>query len=170
MADTVKFIDTSHECKQMMVKLSKGALRDAGKVITKILRDTVPVRTGNFKKSIKAWAKIDYKTGQPYLEVGYLNRKQMLKRGVKFFVNPVWFELGVKPHTIKSDKKVLYYKSNFGKMVQHPGMSGKNFLRNSVMNNIEKIKSAQQDKLGQLTNMMISKGAKIDIGGDEEIE
>lgn len=165
-----KFIDTSHECKQMMIKLSKGALKDAGKIVTKILKDTVPVRTGNFKKSIKAWVKIDYKTGQPYLQVGYLNRKQMLKRGVKFFVNPAWFEFGVRSHTIKSEKKVLYHKNNFGKMIQHPGMSGRNFLKNTVMNNIDEIKSAQKEKLGRLTDILIEQGVSVDLGGDEEID
>ncbi len=173
-----KFIDTSHECKQLMVKLSKDALKESGKVITNILKQTVPVKTGNFRKSIKAWVKIDYKTGQPYMEVGYLNRTQMKKRGVKFFVNPAWFEFGTKPHTImtkefKTTGKSSYqleYKQKFGVMVEHPGMSSKNFLRNSVMSNIAEIQKAQKENLGQLTDIMIQQGANIDIGDDEEID
>lgn len=162
----------------MLVKLSKEALKLSGKEITNILKETVPVRTGNFKKSIKAWAKIDYKTGQPYLEVGYLNKKEMKKRGVKYFVNPAWFEFGTKPHTImtKEFKKTgkssyqLKYKQKFGVVVKHPGIIGKNFLRNTVMNNIERIQSVQKDKLKQITDIMINKGAKFDILEDEEID
>lgn len=174
----VEFIDTSQECKKMMVKLSKGALRDAGRVVTKTLRKTVPVRTGGLKKSIKAWVKINYKTGQPYMDIGYLNRKQMKKRGVRYFVNPAWFEFGTKPHTImtkeyKNTGKSSYqlqHNKKYGIIVKHPGMQNKNFLRNTVMNNIDQIKKAQQEKLGQLTKMMIQKGANIDIGGAEEID
>ena len=168
----IQFIDTSAECKKMMVKLSKDALRNSGKVITKILRSTVPVRTGGLKKSITAWAKIDRKTGQPLLEVGYRTRAQMRKRGFAFFVNPTWFEFGTKPHSIhvKNAKSLTDGKSKFGLHVENPGMSSKNFLRNTVYQNIDKIRAAQEEKLGELTNLMIKEGAKIDLGGDEEVE
>ncbi len=179
MNNETKFIDTSHECKKLMVKLSKEALKDGGKVITKILRDTVPVRTGGLKKSIRAWAKINYKTGQPYMEVGYLNRAQMKKKGFKYMVNPIWFEFGTKPHKImtnqlKNNKPTTYMlsntKVNFGYTVKHPGMVNKNFLRNTVMNNIDAINKAQKEKLSQLTDIIIQQGASIDLGKDEEIE
>lgn len=179
MNNEVKFIDTSHECKQLMVKLSKEALKNSGKIITKILRDTVPVRTGSLKKSIRAWAKLDYKTGQPYMEVGYLTRLQMKKKGFKYMVNPAWFEFGTKSHTImtnqlKNGKPTTYKlsdtKRDFGFIVNHPGMSSKNFLRNTVFNNITEIQKAQSENLGQLTELMIQQGANIDIGDDEEIE
>ena len=100
----VKFIDTSKEVKDQMKFLSKQALKSAGKVITEILKNKVPVKSGGLRKSVKAWVKIDYKTGQPSLEVGYLNRTQMKKRGVKFFVNPTWFEFGTNPHGIETKK------------------------------------------------------------------
>ena len=67
----IKFIDTSQDAIKEMTNLSKQALKAGGKVITKILRDSVPVRTGGLKKAITAWAKIDRKTGRPYMEVGY---------------------------------------------------------------------------------------------------
>ena len=101
----------------------------------------------------------------------------MQKRGVKFFVNPSWFEFGTKPHTImtkefKNTGKSSYqleYKQKFGVIVKHPGMSGKNFLRNTVMNNIDRIQAVQKDKLKEITTITINKGAKIDIREDEEI-
>lgn len=177
---SIEFIDTSHEVKQEMVRLSKAALKDAGKVITNILKESVNVRTGYLKKSIVAWAKIDYKTGQPYLEVGYRTRSQMKKKyGIKYFVNPCWFEFGTKPHQImtkalaktgKSIYELHDHKNKYGVSVAHPGMTQKNFLRNSVMNHINEIQEAQKEKLGQLTELMIKQGAAIDLGEDEEID
>ncbi len=45
-----KFIDTSKEVKSQMQDLSKKALRGAGKVIRKVLRNNVPKNKGNFKR------------------------------------------------------------------------------------------------------------------------
>jgi len=175
---SVEFIDTSQESIKMMQKLSKQALKDGGKVVTQILRETVPERTGSLKKAIVAWAKIDRKTGQPYMDIGYRSRTQMRKRGFKFIVNPTWFEFGVKPHVImtKEYKETghssyqLEYKQKFGVIVQHPGMPAKNFLRNTVYNNVNEIRAAQTNSLAQLNNIQIIKGMSIDLGEDEEIE
>ena len=49
-------------------------------------------------------------------------------------------------------------------------MGSRNLLRNTVMNNIDEIQNAQQEHLGQLTDLMIEQGARIDVGGDEEID
>ena len=182
MSDTTKveFIDTSKECYKEMVNLSKQALKAGGKVVTKILRENVSVRTGGLKKSITAWAKIDRKTGTPYMEIGYRSKAQMRKRGIKYFVNPAWFEFGTKPHEIMTKSMKKFGKSSykltngengtqFGVIVQHPGMSNKNFLRNTVYDNIEKIREAQEEYLGQLTDLMISQGVTINEE-DEEID
>lgn len=165
----------------MMKKLSKDALKDGGKVVTKVLKEKLPVKRGYFQKAVKAWAKIDFKTGQPYLEVGYLTRSQMRKKyGIKYFVNPTWFEFGTKSHTIqtlqlKNGSKYLSYelrdnKTKYGYQIQHPGMSSKNFLRNTAYENINEINEAIQNKLQELENYTLEQGMKIDLGGDEEIE
>ena len=177
---TVQFIDTSKECISYMKKLSKDALKSGGKVVTKVLQEKLPVRRGFFKKSIKAWAKVDYKTGQPYLEIGYLNRSQMRKRfGVKYFVNPTWFECSAKPHTIqtiqfKSGGKLTYElhdnRTKYGYIVKHPGMTHRNYLRNTVYENIDEINNAMKEKLKELENYQIQQGVFADIGGDEEID
>lgn len=176
----VKFIDTSEEVIQLMTKLSKQALKAGGKVVTKILKQNINVRTGGLKKSIVAWAKIDKQTGQPYLDIGYRSRAQMRKRGVKFFVNPAWFEFGIKPHTIMTkqlanDGKSSYVLNNgiqkFGVIVKHPGMQSKNFLRNTVYNNISEIQKAEEEYLGQLTEIIIEQGKNYRVQeGDVEIE
>lgn len=175
----VKFIDTSKESKNMMIKLAKDGLKAGAKVVTKIVREKINQRTGGLRKAITAWAKIDKETGQPYLDIGYRNRAQMKKRGIKYVVNPCWIEFGVKPHVImtksfkNTGKSAYQLEGNGGKYgvkVQHPGLSGKNLLRNTVYENIEQIQKAEEDYLKQLTDLMIEQGAKIDIGGDEEIE
>ena len=177
--DSFEFVDTSKECMDMMKKLSKQALKDGGKIVTKIMRNSVPVRTGGLKKSITAWAKIDKKTGQPYLEIGYRSKEQIKKRGVKYWVNPTWLEFGVKPHTImtkayKNSGSSSYQLEGegrkFGVIVKHPGVASKNLLRNTVMNNIQEIVNAQQTRLAELNDMLIEKGMKINLGGDEEID
>ena len=176
----IEFIDTSQECIAMMKKLSKDALKQGGKVVTDILKEKIPVKRGYFKKAVKAWAKIDYKTGQPYLEVGYLTRTQMRKKyGIKYFVNPTWFEFGTKPHQIqttqfKNGSKLTYElhdnHTKYGYSVQHPGMSNRNYLRNTAYENINKIQSAIQEGLGKLEEYTLTQGMNIDLGGDEEID
>lgn len=175
----IQFTDTSKECIKMMQKLSKDALKKAGKVVTTKLKDKMPVKTGGLKKSIVAWAIVDRQTGIPSLQVGYRSRKQMAKRGVKYFVNPWWFEFGTRPHRINvkkfNDKGFAMYKlsngyQDFGFSVQHPGMSNKNFLRNTVYDNIEEINSVLQVELKKLEEYQIEQGMNINIGEDEEID
>ena len=175
----VEFVDTSKECIDMMKKLSKQGLKASGKIITKTLKEKIPVRTGGLKKSIVAWAKIDKNTGIPYMEVGYRSRQQMRKRGVKYFVNPWWFEFGTKPHVImteelknkgKSSYELHDHQKSYGLIVNHHGMTNKNFLRNTVMENIDESQKAHEDAFKELSDMMIQAGAKIDLGEDEEIE
>lgn len=175
----VEFTDTSKECILMMTKLSKKALRKGGKIVTKVLKDKIPVKTGRLKKSIVAKAEIDKKTGQPYINVGYRSKAEMKKKGVKFFANPTWFEFGTKAHLvmtkqIKEGNKATYKlsdgKEDFGYVVQHPGMRNKNFLRTTVYDNIEEIHQAVQEGLRELEDYVITKGMNIDLGGDEEIE
>ena len=176
----VEFIDTSQECIKMMTKLSKDALKEGGKVVTNILKKEIPVKRGYLQKAVTAWAKIDFKTGQPYLEVGYLSRSRMRKKyGIKYFVNPTWFEFGTKPHQIqtkqsKSGGRLSYElhdnRTKYGYSVQHPGMKSKNFLRNTAYENITEIQNAIQEELGKLEEYTISQGMNIDLGGDEEID
>lgn len=180
-ASKVEFIDTSKECVDMMKKLTKEAMKQGGKIVIDILKEKMPVRTGVYKKSAKAWAKIDYKTGQPYLEVGYLSRSQMKKKyGIKYFVNPTWFEFGTKPHTIMTKQlqkgaKSLTYElegngHKYGYQVQHPGMSSKNLLRNTAYENVNKIQDTIQEGLVKLKDYTLTQGMQIDLGGDEEID
>ena len=181
--NSVKFVDTSKECIDLMKKYAKEGLKASGKVITKILKNDIKsnhYKTGGLYKSIVAWAKINYKTGQPYMEVGYRSRAQMKKRGVKYYVNPWWFETGIKPHTIATKQFVDTGKTSyelhdnrgvkFGIIVRHPGRTGKNLLRNTVYNNVKEIRQAQIESLKKIDDIKVEKGLFIDLGGDEKID
>lgn len=181
--NSVRFVDTSKECIDLMKKYAKEGLKASGKVITKILKNDIKsnhYKTGGLYKSIVAWAKINYKTGQPYMEVGYRSRAQMKKRGVKYYVNPWWFETGIKPHTIATKQFVDTGKTSyelhdnrgvkFGIIVRHPGRTGKNLLRNTVYNNVKEIRQAQIESLKKIDDIKVEKGLFIDLGGDEEID
>ena len=97
----------------------------------------------------------------------------------KYFVNPSWFEFGTKPHPIqtkqlKKGEKTTYqlhdHRRKYGYSVEHPGMSHRNYLRNTAYENIDKIQSAIQEGLCKLEDYTITQGMKIDLGGDEEID
>jgi hypothetical protein len=94
--------------------------------------------------------------------------------------NPAWLEFGVKPHEIgagvlssrgrvrlKTGKQMLTDGvHDFGKKVTHPGYSGKNTLRNTVMANIEEITKAQEKTLALLSQEL----EKIEVEEVEEEE
>lgn len=177
----IEFIDTSQECIKMMKKLSRQGLMKVGKLVTEKLQEKLPVKRGFFKMAVKARVAFDKETGTPHLEVGYLNRKQTRKKyGLKFFVNATWFEFGTKPHPIqtKEYKEHKLFKTyelegngqKYGYRVQHPGMSSKNFLRNTVYENIDEIATELQNGLNKLEQYTLEQGMNIDIGGDEEID
>lgn len=179
----IEFIDTSQECIGLMTKYAKEGLKAGGKIVTKILKEDLKTNhhhTGGLAKAVVAWAKIDNKTGQPYMQVGYRSRSQMKKRGIKYFVNPYWLEFGVTPHQVstkqfKKTGKSTYMLHNhlgqkFGFIANHPGVTNKNLLRNTVYNNIKEIREAQVESLGKITELQITKGLIVDSGGDEEID
>lgn len=175
-----KFEDTSKEVIDELKNLSKKALRASAKIVTKQIRAKVPKRSGAFRKSIASWSRIDRATGQPILDIGYLSRKQTAKKyGIKYFANPAWFEFGTKSHSIVSGirrgtptgKRALSdHRSIYGGAVINKGMGSKNFLRNTVFENISAIHNAQQEYLKQITTIAIKQGYSIPDLYDEEVD
>lgn len=179
----VEFVDTSKECINTMTKYAKSGLRAGGKIVTKIIKDDIKnnhYKTGGLYKSVAAVATMDKKTGQPYLKIGYLSKKDMLKKGIKYYVNPYWFEYGIKAHQIQTKALTKYGKSTYelqnykgqkyGVIVQHPGQNGNNFLRNTVYEHIEEIRNAENEWLEKITELKIEKGLYVDLEGEEEVE
>ena len=167
----VVFVDTSPEVKKTMIGLAKSALRASGKVIRKHIRDDVPLRTKHIKNHIASWVFVDYKTGQPQMQVGFYGWQKVRKRGKQpSHSSPWWIERGTKPHMILSKGKPLYDKSTgsyYGYNVDHPGQKATNVLRNSVYNNIAEIRAAQEEFLSLLSEE-IEKAAGKALDGEAE--
>lgn len=171
MSNNVKFINTSSEVKKTMVKLSKSALRAAAKVAGKAIRENTEKYTGRLAKQVGYWARIDRRTGQPELQIGYYSKSQARKKGKSpSHANPAWQEFGTKAHviSIKKANTMSDGKINYGKTVTHPGTRGQSILRDSVFNNISAIQNAQKEYLSALNKEIKAAGGKI--VESEEIE
>lgn len=167
----VIFVNTSPEVKKTMVGLAKAALRASGKVIRKHVRDDVPMRTKRIKNHIASWVLIDRDTGQPKMQIGFYGwQKVKQRRKQPSHSSPWWIEQGTKPHMILAKGKPLFDKSKgikYGYEVSHPGQQATNVLRNSVYNNIEEIRAAQEEYL-KLLNEEIEKAAGRALDGEAE--
>ena len=169
----VTFIDTSTETKALLAKLAKSALRESGKVVRKTLRDTVPVRSKRFKNHIASWVFIDKRTGQPQMQIGFYGWQRVRKRGkLPSHASPHWIEEGTRPHdiTARRAKTMMYGEDVYGHKVNHPGQRATHVLRNSVYNNIDAIRGAQEQFLAELNKTLEAAGAKVYTGEEEESE
>ena len=168
----VQFIDTSKEVKQVLQGLSKTALRAGGKVAMKAFRGKIPVRSKRIKNHVGTWVFINKSTGQPELQIGYASRQRVINKYHKkaSSASPNWVERGVKPHIIKvKNKKMMAYNDvKYMRIVHHPGFKGTNVLKNSVYENIDAIRKAQEEYLKQLNEELAKAGAKVENW--EEIE
>ena len=169
--ENVVFVNSSPEVIKAMQGLSRTALRSSGKVVRRILRERVPVRSKRFKNHIASWALIDRKTGQPKLQVGFYSWQKVRKRGKKpSNANPHWIEFGTNPHTIAARRaRVMKYEHIYGTLVAHPGTRDRHVLRNAVFENIAEIRKAQEDYLKELNNSIErAKGRIVDSEEPED--
>lgn len=169
----ITFVDKSSDVKKAIVGLSKTALRASGKVIRKHLRENIPLRSKRFKNHIGTWVMINYATGQPTLQVGFYSWQRVKKKGkLPSNANPWWVERGVRPHIMPSGKNaghfMRYDDMIFGYKVNHPGQRATNVLRNTVQDNIQEIRAAQEEYLKEITNTLEAAGLKIDKGNEFE--
>ena len=165
----VVFVDKSGECKEVLTQLSKTALRASGKVVRKILRENVPKRTGRFKNHIGTWAFIDKQTGQPTLQVGFYGWQSVKKHHKEpSHLSPWWVEYGTKPHEVKvKNAKVMAYEDNvYGKTVMLKGRPAQHVLRNTVYDNVDKIRAVQVEYLKEMNKALEQAGAKCYFGED----
>lgn len=174
--NTVVFINTSKEVKKAMEGLAKSALRASGKVIRKKLRENVPLRTKNFKNHIGTWVFIGRENGVPQMQVGFYGWQRVKKRGkMPSQASPYWVEFGTTPHIIPGGKDgwvpghFMHYEDMiFGFKVNHPGTRATNVLRDTVYNNMDEIRAAQEEYLAELNKAIESAQQKIENG--EEFE
>lgn len=167
----IVFEDYSQDVIKTMQGLSKSALRESGKVVRKILRKNIPVRSKRLKNHIASWAFVERRTGQPQLQIGYYSWQRVRKRNKEpSHASPSWVEFGTSPHVISAKKaKAMAYAENFyGSKVHHGGQRATHVLRNSVYDNIKEIKAAQAQYLAELSGAIERAKGKID--GREDVE
>lgn len=172
---SITFIDTSKEAKETMANLSKTALRASAKVIRKKIRETIAstglVHSNRFKNHIGTRAFVDKTTGQPQLQVGFYSHAKVMAKGKKASrASPHWIEFGTKSHKIdaKNGHYMAYEDNVYGFHVQHPGQKATHLLRDTVQNNIEEIRAAQEQYLAELNKTLEEAGAKVYAGEEEE--
>lgn len=169
----VTMIDVSPEVKKTLVNLSKTALRASAEVIRKKLRENVPTRSKRFKNHIGSWAMINYRTGQPTLQIGFYSWQKVKKKGKQpSSASPHWIEFGVKAHDIPKangkGKFMAYEDTVFGFRVKHPGTAATHILRNTVQNNIAEIRAAQAEYLAEISKTLEQAKAKCYNGNDTD--
>lgn len=156
--------------------MSKTALRASGKVIRKHLRENIPVRSKRFKNHIGTWAMINYSTGQPTLQVGFYSWQKVKSKGkLPSHASPHWVEFGTNAHIMPGKKGnwepghfMRYEDMVFGFKVNHPGTRATNVLRDTVQNNIDEIRKAQEEYLKEISKTLEEAGMKIDQGDEFE--
>lgn len=167
----IKFIDVSPEVISTLKELSKSALGAAGAVIRKHLREDLPVRSNRLKNHIGTWKRIDKKTKQMRLEIGFYSWQTVKKKGkLPSHASPHWVEFGTKAHQIQPrNAKVLSYNDvMYGQKVQHPGQRATHILRNTVYNNISEIRAAQEQYLKEMSKTLEQARLKIDDLPEQE--
>ncbi len=170
----VVFVNTSKEVKRAMENLSKKALRKSGKVVREILKNNVPIRSERIKNHIQTSAKIN-RDGVPQLKVGFWSWQRVKKSGkLPSHASPHWIEFGTSPHVIKiKDAGAMGYRAGnddyfFGKSVIHQGTKATHVLRNTVYDNINEIRAAQEELLKELTAMSDAAVAEMEAEPDDE--
>jgi hypothetical protein len=159
----VVWVDNSKQTIDLMRKLSRQALNASGRVVKKHLKENIPVRTKHFENHVGSWALIEKKTGVPQLRIGFYGWQKVKNRkpphNLYSHSSPWWIEFGTKPHIIRAKHftkyglQIMIDKSKgtkYGYEVNHPGQRATNVLRNTVYNNINEIKTAQEKYLSEL--------------------
>jgi hypothetical protein len=162
--DGVRFINNTQEVIKTMQGLSKTALRESGKVVRKILRDQIPVRSKRIKNHIATWVFVERTTGQPQMQVGFYSWQKVKARHKQpSHTSPHWLEFGTKAHTIaaKNAKVMAYGDDIYGATVSHPGQRDLHVLRNAVYENIAEVKKAQEQYLKELSGTIEAAKGKI---------
>ena len=162
--EKIVFVDHSEEVINAMQGLSKTALRESGKVVRKILRDRIPIRSNRLKNHIASWAFVERTSGQPQLQVGYYRWQKVRARHKEpSHSSPHLVEFGTAPHTIaaKHAKVMAYGDDVYGASVHHPGQRDMHVLRNAVYENIDEIRKAQEQYLKELSDTIERAKGKI---------
>jgi len=137
------YVSNVSEIKKQIMDLEAKALRSSSKILRAAVKQNVPVDKGDLKKSIATWVKKNRKTGEVSLQIGVYDRRRALKKGLKYVYYASMVEFGVS------------------------GRPAQPFLKTSVISNIEAVRTAQAEYLGQITRL---KNPNYDDSDVDEVE
>lgn len=123
------YISNLDNVKKQIMDLEAKALKESAKVLRKAVKNNVPIDKGDLKKSVATWVKKDRKTGEVSLQIGVYDKRRALKKGLKYAYYAFLVEFGTSRTTAQP------------------------FLKNTVMGNLEEIRKAQAEYLGQITKI-----------------
>jgi HK97 gp10 family phage protein len=94
----VTFVSSVDRCQYTITELSKMALRDVAKLLRQRVKakDNMPELTGNLKKNVGTWVRINKQTGRPELQIGVYNKERAKKRGLNYAFYAPFLEFGTK--------------------------------------------------------------------------
>lgn len=174
----MSFIDTSDVVIKQMRNSARRACRKIAKEIAQNTIENAPMKRGYIRKSMRYGAQISSHTGQASGTVGFLSKRKLKEKGIKFVINPAWLEFGTKSHYIKAGtnrgdikKKGLANKSRgviFGKSIAHPGARRVPFLGDSARKVAPEAKQIAENEI-KILNEINDRLLGIPDDGDDEI-
>lgn len=174
----MSFIDTSDVVIKQMRNSARRACRKIAKEIAQNTIENAPMKRGYIRKSMKYGAQISSHTGQASGTVGFLSKRKLKEKGIKFVINPAWLEFGTKSHYIKAGtnrgdikKKGLANKSRgiiFGRSIAHPGARRVPFLGDSARKIAPEAKQIAENEI-KILNEINDRLLGIPDDGNDEI-
>ena len=172
------FVDTSPEVIKQMKNAARRGCRKIAKEIAQEAIEHAPNKRGYVRQSMKFGAAISTHTGQAKGNVGFLNKKKLKLKGLKFVINPSWLEFGTKPHVVNSggkrhDGKKLHILANkssrkiFGSSIAHPGAKPIPMLRVAGARIGANAKSIAESEIKVLNESLETLKGMRDDGNDE---
>ena len=92
----VTYVSSVDRCEYTIAELSKMALRDVAKLLRQRVKakTNLPESTGNLKKNIGTWVRIEKSTGTPMLTMGVYSKEKAKQKGLRFAFYAKYLELG----------------------------------------------------------------------------
>lgn len=127
---------------KMTNAVMKNAMEQSLTAVTNVAKQNAPYRTGKLRRSIFNKMR-DVLNGQVSTATEYA----------------AYVEYGTNPHTIVPRRaKVLAFKIGgsmvFAKKVQHPGFSGRFYMRRTAQTTVELVKSIYEKAFNRLVNVV----------------
>lgn len=171
------FVNTSDDVIKQMKNAARRACRRIAKDIAQETITNAPNKRGYIRKSLKYGAYISSHTGQASGTVGFLSKRKLKEKGIKFVINPAWLEFGTKQHYIKAGtnlrsgkKKALANKSSkelFGKSITHTGSKKIPFLGDAARRTAPNATQIASNELRVLSDTLEKLNSISDDGNDD---